>query len=129
MRVAIATNGDRVAQHFGRCPVYTILDIENDQIIQRTAIPAPEHRPHFYPRFLSEKGVERVVAGGMGRNARDLFERFNIETIIGVDAEIETVVDLLLRDELKGGDNGCDSHEHREHHEHHEHQHHHHSRG
>jgi len=119
MRIAIATDGNRVAQHFGRCAEFTILDIENNQVIHRTVVPAPEHRPHIFPRFLNEKGVEQVVAGGIGRNAQALFERFGIETIIGVNDQIDRVVDLLLGDELESSENECNSGDHHHHHQHH----------
>lgn len=122
MRIAIATDGDHVSQHFGRCPAFTLVDIENSQVRDRTVIPAPEHRPHYLPRFLHEKGVEQIIAGGMGRNARALFERFRIGTFIGVDETVNRAIDLFLRGELTEGENGCDSGEH-----HHEHHHHHHS--
>lgn len=121
MRIVIATKGSHVAQHFGRCPAFTLLDIENNQVQQRTIIPAPEHRPHYLPRFLDEKGVERIIAGGIGRNARTLFERLGIAMVIGVDEEVDRAIDLYLRGELGAGENGCDSGEH--HHEHHQHRH------
>ena len=34
MKIAISTDGDFVSAHFGRCPEYTILDIENGKVIR-----------------------------------------------------------------------------------------------
>lgn len=33
MRIAISTDGKYVSQHFGRCPSYTLVDIENGKAI------------------------------------------------------------------------------------------------
>lgn len=41
MRVAISTDGDYVSPHFGRCPSFTIVDIEDGKIIKKKAIQNP----------------------------------------------------------------------------------------
>ena len=34
MRAAIATDGNDVSAHFGRCPAYTLVDIEGGRIVE-----------------------------------------------------------------------------------------------
>ncbi|HKJ66763.1 MAG TPA: NifB/NifX family molybdenum-iron cluster-binding protein [bacterium] len=107
MKAAIATDSDHVSKHFGRCTHYTMLEIEEQQIVHRELIPNPGHRPHFLPEFLSDQNVDCILSGGMGRKARDLFDQYGIETIVGVEGEINEVIDRLLQGDLSESENLC----------------------
>ena len=82
MKVAISTDMDYVSAHFGRCASYTIVDIEEGKVINREEIPNPGHQPGFLPQYLSDRGVNVIIAGGMGPRAQDLFAQKNIETSV-----------------------------------------------
>ena len=107
MRVAISTDGDSVSAHFGRCPSFTIVDIENGELTQITEVTNPGHQPGAIPEFLHKKGVECIVAGGMGMRATSFFEEYGIKTIVGVSGKIDGVVEQLKRGALKGGASLC----------------------
>ena len=113
MKVAISTDQGYVSAHFGRCPAYTILDIQEGKIINQEEIPNPGHQPGFLPQYLSEKGVACIIAGGMGPRAQDLFAQKSIKTIIGVQGPIEEVIQKFLKQELENGEDLC-SHQHGE---------------
>ncbi|MBP7089195.1 MAG: dinitrogenase iron-molybdenum cofactor, partial [Candidatus Omnitrophica bacterium] len=49
MRIAISTDGDLVSAHFGRCPFFTIIDIEGNKITQRRDVRNPGHQPGAIP--------------------------------------------------------------------------------
>jgi predicted Fe-Mo cluster-binding NifX family protein len=108
MRIAISTDGSDVSAHFGRCPHFTIIDMENGKVLTREILENPGHAPGYIPEFLREKGVECVVAGGMGRRAEQLFDQAGIKIIVGVQGGIDEVIDKLLRGELKGGRSLCE---------------------
>ncbi len=108
MKIAISTESGYVSAHFGRCPAYTLIKIENGHIVGREEIPNPGHQPAFLPQYLSEKGVNVIIAGGMGPRAQGLFAEKNIETIIGVQGSIDDVIDKYLRQELEAGQDLCD---------------------
>ena len=57
MRIAISTDGGTVSAHFGRCPAFTIVDIEDGKVLHKEEISNPGHHPGFLPRFLHKKGV------------------------------------------------------------------------
>lgn len=107
MKVAISTDGEFVSTHFGRCPKYTILDIENNKVVSREIIENPGHHPGFLPQFLKEKGVNCVIAGGMGQRAKELFNEAQIDTILGVEGKIQYVIDNILKGTLKGKESLC----------------------
>jgi predicted Fe-Mo cluster-binding NifX family protein len=114
MKIAISTDSGFVSAHFGRCPAYTLVEIQDGRIIQRTEIPNPEHQPGFLPVYLSQKGVNVIIAGGMGPRAQDLFAEKNIQTIIGVQGKIDEVIEKFLRQELESGQDLCDHGHHQE---------------
>ena len=73
MKVAISTDQGYVSAHFGRCQSYTIIEVKEGQVLGREEIPNPGHQPGFLPEYLSEKGINCIIAGGMGPRAQDLF--------------------------------------------------------
>ena len=107
MKIAISTDGDFVSGHFGRCPEFTLLDIEKGKVIKRDVIDNPGHHPGFLPQFLKEKGVNTIIAGGMGMKAQELFREAGIDPVLGVEGKIQDIIDKLLAGALKGGQSIC----------------------
>jgi predicted Fe-Mo cluster-binding NifX family protein len=107
-KVAISTDGDSVAAHFGRCQAYTIVEIADGAIQSRELISNPGHEPGFLPGYLARRGVTSIVAGGMGPRAQTLFDQKGIETIVGISGTIEKTLQALLRGELEGGESLCE---------------------
>lgn len=107
MKVAISTDKGFVSAHFGRCPTYTLFDIQGDKVISQEEIPNPGHQPGFLPQYLSEKGIQCIIAGGMGPRAQSLFAQANIQTIIGVQGSIDDTIQKFLKQELESGEDLC----------------------
>ncbi len=107
MKLAISTDGEYVSPHFGRCPSFTILDIENGELVKKEVVANPGHSPGFIPQFLHEKGVRAIIAGGMGMRATGFLDELGIETIVGISGKISEVIDQLLKGTLKGGESLC----------------------
>lgn len=116
MRVAIATEGNEVAQHFGRCPGFTIVEIENGKVLAKNFVENPgykAHQPGQVPMFLRKQNVACVIAGGMGPNAVMNLQAAGIKVIVGVTGKVEEVLDKFINGTLTGGESLC---EHGEHH-------------
>ena len=107
MKVVISTDGGFVSSHFGRCPLFTILDIQDGKVVKREAIENPGHQPGFIPKFLHEKGVEYIITGGMGMRATGFFNELGIQAIVGISGSIDEVIDRLLKGTLEGGESLC----------------------
>lgn len=107
MRVAISTDGNLVSAHFGRCPSFTIVIVENGKLIAKQIIPNPGHHPGFLPEFLKRKGVDSIVAGGMGQRAKLLFDQAGIQTILGISGEIDQIIHQIVKGTLAGGQSLC----------------------
>ncbi|MFH1771263.1 MAG: NifB/NifX family molybdenum-iron cluster-binding protein [Candidatus Omnitrophota bacterium] len=107
MKVAISTDGDLVSAHFGRCPSFTIVEFENNKVISKHIIDNPGHHPGFLPQFLKEKGVNVIIAGGMGQRAQMLFDENRIKTIMGISGRVDEIVNQAVAGTLQGGESLC----------------------
>ncbi|MEO0137215.1 MAG: NifB/NifX family molybdenum-iron cluster-binding protein [candidate division WOR-3 bacterium] len=107
MRIAISTDGDFVSEHFGRCPAFTIVDTDEGKIIKKEEVENPGHQPGLIPQFLYQHGVEYIICGGMGTRAKGFFDKFGIQTIVGVSGKIDEVLDKFLNGTLKGNETFC----------------------
>ena len=97
--------------HFGHCDEFALIDVDREKgtIIKQEFIDAPEHQPGLLPEWLSEKGVNTIIAGGMGSRAQELFGVKNISVMTGAYAESpEKLVTDLLQGNLNTGENVCD---------------------
>jgi len=107
MRVAISTDGNNVAQHFGRCPSYTIVDIDDNKVVDTQVVDNPGHAPGAIPQMMDELGVDVMIAGGMGGRAVNLFQEYGIQTVVGIEGDIDDVIEQLLAGKLEGGESLC----------------------
>ena len=95
MRFAIPLADGKLAVHFGHCASFALLDVdpEGKSVMIREDVEAPPHQPGLLPPWLAERGVNRIIAGGMGQRAQALFAEHGIEVIVGAPIEApETLV-------------------------------------
>ena len=108
MKLAISTDSGMVSAHFGRCPEFTIVEIKDNKVVKKEVIVNPGHSTGLIPKFLHDKGVNCIVAGGMGWRAIEFFKEFKIEAIVGVSGKVDDVIEQFIKGELKGGESTCD---------------------
>ncbi|MGI5902323.1 MAG: iron-sulfur cluster carrier protein MrpORP [Desulfitobacteriia bacterium] len=112
MKIAVASDGEMVAEHFGHCEEFNIFETGNGQVLKNETIPNPGHRPGFLPNFLNDMGVKVVISGGMGGGAIDIFNEKGIEVITGVTGKAKTAVEEYLQGNLKSSGSVCNQHQH-----------------
>ncbi len=108
MKVTISTDNNQAALHFGRCPEFTIVEIENNQLIKKETIENPGHHPGYLPEYFKNMGIDCIVCGGMGQRAQLLFDEAGIKTITGISGSIDEVVNNLIAGSLESGANICE---------------------
>lgn len=108
VKIGIATEGSNVAQHFGRCQAYTIVEIQDNQIISKKVVESPGHQPGFLPGWLAQFGIQWVICGGMGPRAQQLFQQNNINPITGIVGTIDDTINNFCNGALESGENICD---------------------
>ena len=112
MRIAVASEGSNVTEHFGHCENFNLFDVENNQIVNRTSIPNPGHKPGFLPNYLNDIGVNVIISGGMGGGAVEIFNEKNIEVITGAQGNAEELAKKYLNGELESTGSICHEHQH-----------------
>ncbi|MBU4450153.1 MAG: NifB/NifX family molybdenum-iron cluster-binding protein [Actinobacteria bacterium] len=108
MKIAIPTEGIYISPHFGRCPSFTIAEIEGNKVVNKETIDNPGHEPGLIPEFLKSLGVNTIIAAGMGSRATDLFNDYGISYVLGVDGKVDDIIASFIKGELKGGESSCE---------------------
>ncbi len=111
MKVAVPMAQGKMCMHFGHCEAFAIVDVDEEAKSisgEEQAVP-PAHEPGVLPRWLHEKGVGVIIAGGMGMRAQQFFTQYGITVVTGAPAEsAQTLVKSWLAGTLATGDNICD---------------------
>jgi predicted Fe-Mo cluster-binding NifX family protein len=111
MKIAIPVAGGKLAQHFGHCEQFALIDVDKSQgkVLGTQTLDAPPHQPGLLPTWLAERGADVIIAGGMGQKAQYLFAQNDILVVIGASSETpERIVAEFLEGTLQTGENICD---------------------
>lgn len=83
-KIAIPVDENQVLDgHFGHCKYFALFTINNETVESEEIISPPPHEPGILPRWLAEKGVTDVLAGGMGHKAIQIFKYNNVNVFVG----------------------------------------------
>jgi ATP-binding protein involved in chromosome partitioning len=111
MKIAIPIAEGKLAMHFGHCEQFALVDVDEEMkaIVTTTLETPPPHEPGLLPKWLTDKGANVIIAGGMGSRAQKLFAEQSIEVVVGAPAESpEDIVKAYLGGTLESGSNACD---------------------
>ncbi|MCU0849465.1 MAG: NifB/NifX family molybdenum-iron cluster-binding protein [Spirochaetes bacterium] len=111
MKIALPVVNNTLCLHFGHCEKFAVFNVdEKSKTISSTEyIDAPPHEPGLLPPWLAKKGVNCIIAGGMGSRAKQLFAENNISVITGSSVgDPEIIVKDYLNGRLVTGENVCD---------------------
>jgi predicted Fe-Mo cluster-binding NifX family protein len=108
-KVAVPLAEGRLTNHFGHCEQFAIVNVQDGKIDGKEIITPPPHEPGLLPRWLGDRGVSLILAGGMGQRALQLFSERNIHVVTGAPSlEPEELIRQYLAGELTAGANVCD---------------------
>ncbi|MGD8814576.1 MAG: NifB/NifX family molybdenum-iron cluster-binding protein [Anaerolineales bacterium] len=110
MRIAIAADDNRglegmVSHHFGRCPYFLFVDIEDGEITGQEIVENPyfaSHQPGMVPAFIQSQNAEVMISGGMGRRAIGFFDDYGIATATGAMGTARQALENYLDGVLRG---------------------------
>ena len=117
VKVAVATDNNMVAGHFGKCEQYTLYNIENGKVVDKQTLNTKEHGHSLLPPYLKEHGVNVVICGGMGQGAYDALVKRDMKVYVGPQGNIDEVIEKLLSGKLETKEAGCSHHDHEEGHQ------------
>ena len=83
-KIAVPTDHNGMLDsHFGHCKFFTIIETTNGEINSEEKVVPPPHEPGVLPKWLAEKGVTDVLAGGMGNRAIQIFNQNGVNVFVG----------------------------------------------
>ena len=108
MKIAFTSDEKRgldstMSYHFGHCPYFVIVDLEENKVLKVESIENPlaeSHNPGELPGFMKDLGVEVIATGGMGPRAQEFFKQFGIKPIIGAYGKVKYVLEELIGEEI-----------------------------
>lgn len=111
MIIAVATEGEFIFQHFGKCPQFTLFEVEDSMIKSQKVIDTSASGHSALVEVLKNHGVSTVICGGIGAGAKNALSDAGIEVVAGVTCLAKDAVIRFLSGEKLGTDDvTCDHH-------------------
>jgi len=111
MKIALPVTDNKLCTHFGHCKTFEVFDVDDTtkSITGRATFSAPPHQPGLLPRWLADKGVKCVIAGGIGSRAVTIFKENGVNVVTGAQAgEPVAILKDYISGRLATGANVCD---------------------
>lgn len=111
MKIAIPLADGKLTTHFGHCASFALIEVDpaSKKLLKREDVDAPPHQPGLLPPWMAERGVNLIIAGGMGLRAQELFAKQRIDIVLGAPTDTpEKLIEDYLAGFILTGDNPCD---------------------
>jgi predicted Fe-Mo cluster-binding NifX family protein len=110
MRIAVSADTKSgldsvVSPHFGRCPHFVLVDLQDRECVEVREVDNPyyrHHQPGQVPAFIDSLGANVMLTGGMGGRAIMFFGQFGIEGVTGAYGTVRQSLERYLGGELRG---------------------------
>jgi len=122
MKICIPTSEGKLCGHFGHCDSFTFAEInpETKEILSIEERVPEEGISCQSASWISEQGVSKVLAGGMGGRPMMMFAMNGVEVVAGCpELEIKELLEKYMANTLETGENACGGEGHDHHHCHH----------
>ena len=112
MRIAVAYDNGDIGLHFGHAEMFAIYDYEDGDVSRcvKTLVETGERHGHqAMAELMQSEGVDAVISGNMGGEAKAALLSLGIVPIIGFSGDADTASDLLVTGQLpvEGTGSGC----------------------
>ena len=111
MKVAVAYDNGEIYGHFGHCETFAVYEYgEYVHECTKTLIETGDRRGHeAMAELMREQGVDAVICGNMGGEAKALLLSCGIVPVAGYSGDADTAADLLVTGQLPvtPGGGGC----------------------
>ena len=111
MKIALATDDNMgldavLSHHFGRCPYYIVVDVDNKEIKDVKAVKNPFYESHGQtgevPNFINSLAADVIIAGGMGPKAIGFFQQLGIQAFTGASGIVGDVIKNYMSGQIDG---------------------------
>ena len=103
MKIAVTYKDGEIYEHFGHCETFAIYDYEEADVNRVTKVLvdcADRHGHQAMADLMREQGVDAVICGNMGAEARALLLTYGIIPVAGYCGDADTAADLLITGQL-----------------------------
>ena len=112
MKIAVAYDKGEIFGHFGHCEMFAIYEYgEYVTDCVKRLVPTEGRSGHqAMADLMREQGVDAVIVGNMGPEAKAALLSFGIVPVVGYSGDADTASDLLVTGQLPispAGDGGC----------------------
>ena len=119
MKIAVTYKDGEIYEHFGHCETFAIYDYEQADVNQVTKVLvdcSDRHGHQAMADLMRQQGVDAVICGNMGAEARALLLTYGIIPVAGYCGDADTAADMLITGQLpifddagacSGGCGGC----------------------
>ena len=122
-RVCVPTEGpggldDRVGEHFGRVPTYTIYNAETGEVEVMDNTSEHAGGSGLPAQILAGLGIDVLLCSGLGRRAIGILSENGIEVCTGVSGTAREAIESWKGGRLSAASEGdaCQKHAFRDHH-------------
>lgn len=112
MKIAIPTEDEKLCPHFGHSETFTFVEVNTQtKEILSLETKAPEEGISCQSAgWISEQGVNVVLAGGIGARPQEILSKNGVLLISGCPTlPIKELVEVYLNSKLVTGENTCES--------------------
>ena len=110
MKICIPTSVGKLCGHFGHCDSFTFAEInpETKEILTIEEKIPEDGISCQSAAWISEQGVSKVLAGGMGGRPMMMFAQNGVEVVAGCpELPIREVLEKYMANSLETGENSC----------------------
>ena len=116
MKIAVAYDKGEIFGHFGHCEMFAVYEYgEYVTDCTKRLVPTEGRTGHqAMADLMREQGVDAVIVGNMGPEAKAALLSFGIVPVVGYSGDADTAADLLVTGQLPispagdyGGGCGC----------------------
>ena len=102
MKIAVAYDNGQIHGHFGHCDMFAVYEYgEYVSDCQKTLVETGERSGHqAMADRMKELGVEAVIVGNMGPEAKAALLAYGIIPVVGYSGDADTASDLLVTGQL-----------------------------
>lgn len=113
MKIAVTYEDGKIFQHFGHTEKFKIYEVEKQEITKEEVVDTEGQGHGALASFLSEKGVDVLICGGIGGGAQMALAQAGIKIFGGVSEDCDRAVKALLDGTLDyNPDVRCSHHDH-----------------
>lgn len=109
MKIAVAYKDGEICEHFGHCETFAIYEYgETVADCTKTLLDSSALHGHkAMADLMRDNGVEAVLCGSMGAEAKSLLLSYAIVPVAGYCGDADTAADMLVTGQLPVSDGGA----------------------